>query len=641
MSGIVGIFNRDGRPVDRELFARTLESISHRGPDGNEQWVNVNIALGHQMMWTTPEAHYETQPLLDENKHFCLVMDGRVDNRTEVKKALADAGFPVRKDTDADIMLRAYECWGESFPFRIVGDFAVAIWDARKRQLFCTRDVFGVKPFYYGLHGNSFIFSSEVRSFFADPSFPCEPNEGFVGELLANAITSKEETLYQQMFRLPPAHSMTVDGNGIKKQRYWDFDPKKEVRYRNDAEYAEQFLELFTEVLTQQMRSDRPVGADLSGGLDSSSIVCLARALIKKGTIPENGFQTFSLVYPGLKCDESKFIKDVISKWAVKSSLIEPSQDVSCYEQSVEDSYYCPSAPNFHMMDSMKGLAKERGIRVMLNGIGGDEFLRGTPYYCADLLKRGRIFSLLKQASGYHHIYPQTHPILRFGISPLLRQILPLWGLNILRKTRNRNKDLYKPLNKDFTKRVDLSERLRVSKPNHALSFAQSYMYEVVRDGWFSYRFEIENQDSAMFGIEYRHPLHDRRLAEYLFAIPEEQRWRGTETKFILRQAMRNLLPESVRLRLDKAEFSHVFPQAYLSINAEKIFDSLTISNRGWIDFKESKEMYLEMISSYKEGRPYSIWNIWMIFSIELWARKIFSKREDYLPTKQNRLLVS
>ena len=118
MSGIVGIFNRDGRPVDRELFARTLESISHRGPDGNDQWVNGNIALGHQMMWTTPEAHHETQPLVDENKHFCLVMDGRVDNRVEVKKALADAGFAVRKDTDADIMLRAYECWGEAFPTR-------------------------------------------------------------------------------------------------------------------------------------------------------------------------------------------------------------------------------------------------------------------------------------------------------------------------------------------------------------------------------------------------------------------------------------------------------------------------------------------------------------------------------------------
>ena len=385
MSGIAGIFHRDGRPVDRALFAGTLESLSHRGPDGNDQWVNGNVAFGHQMMWTTPEAHHEKQPLLDESGKLCLVMDGRVDNRSEVKKALADAGFAVRKDTDADIMLRAYECWGESFPFRLVGDFAVAIWDERKRQLFCTRDVFGVKPFYYGINNQSFVFSSEVRSFFADKSFPCEPNEGFAGELLAESVTSKEETLYQHIFRLPPAHSMLIDARGIRKQRYWDLGGAKEVYYQNDDEYAEHFLALFTEVLTQQMRSDRPVGADLSGGLDSSSIVCLAHSLFEKGILSKNGFETFSLVFPDHKeADESKYINDVIDMWGVNANLLNPARDSSSYAKSVEHSKYFPSPPNGHMMDSMKAAAREKGFRVMLTGIGGDEFLT-APFFIAPI----------------------------------------------------------------------------------------------------------------------------------------------------------------------------------------------------------------------------------------------------------------
>ena len=637
MSGIAGIFNRDGRPVDRELFTRTLESLSHRGPDGNDQWVNGNIALGHQMMWTTPEAHHETQPLVDENKHFCLVMDGRVDNRVEVKKALADAGFPVRKDTDADIMLRAYECWGEAFPFRIVGDFAVAIWDARKRHLFCTRDVFGVKPFYYGLHGNSFIFSSEVRSFFADPTFPCEPNEGFVGELLANAITSKEETLYQQMFRLPPAHSMTVDANGIKKQRYWDFDPKKEVRYRNDAEYAEHFLELFTEVLTQHMRSDRPVGADLSGGLDSSSIVCLAHSLFAKGVLPKNGFETFSLIFPSHKvADESKFINDVVEMWDVKANLLTPSDEHSVYAKSAEFSRYFPSPPNGRMMDSMKAAAREKGFRVMLTGIGGDEFLTGTPLYCADLLKRGRFWAAHRQAKAYEEIYSSAKRSLwNYGIRPLLRSLFTEDVLEIVRQIRRRSQNnfAFAPVLPNFVEQINLCERLRSKrKESPFTSFAQNDIYRMLQVGWFPFRFEMEERDDALLNLEYRFPLHDRRMSEFCLALPETQRLRGTQIKFILRQAMRGLLPESIRLRPDKAEFSHVFPPAVL-INGECLANA-SITAQGWVNGVQIKNMYEEMMHLSQAGKPHAVWNVWMVLGIELWLQTILSKKDEILPIR-------
>ncbi len=631
MSGIAGIFNRDGRPVDRELFTRTLESLSHRGPDGNDQWVNGNIALGHQMMWTTPEAHHETQPLVDENKHFCLVMDGRVDNRVEVKKALADAGFAVRKDTDADIMLRAYECWGEAFPFRIVGDFAVAIWDVRKRHLFCTRDVFGVKPFYYGLHGNSFIFSSEVRSFFADPTFPCEPNEGVVGEFLANAITSKEETLYQQMFRIPPAHFLIVDNNGIKKERYWDFDPKKEVRYGNDAEYAEHFLELFTEVLTQHMRSDRPVGADLSGGLDSSAIVCLAHSLFAKGVLPKNGFETFSLMFPDHKeADESKYINDAIKMWDVNANLLAPAYNHSIYAKSVEHSCYFPSPPNGRMMDSMKASAQEKNFRVMLTGIGGDEFLTGSPFHCADLLKQGRFFDANKQAKNYQKIYTSgSSPLLRYGVFEIIRHIIPPNLLQIIRTLRHGKKatTFSIPLTTEFIERIKLRERLR--RFNYATfdSFAQNDINQIIQSGWIPFRFEMEECSTTLFNLEYRFPLHDRRIAEFCLALPEVQRWRGIQTKFILRQAMKNILPESIRQRTNKGDFTFTIPQAFEALDGMCFLDTSSLVNNGWVNSGQLQSMYQEMIELYHAEKGYPILQLWMIFGVELWLRTMFSKQ--------------
>lgn len=631
MSGIAGIFNRDGRPVERELFTRTLESISHRGPDGSDQWVNGNIALGHQMMWTTPEAHHETQPLLDETGQFCLVMDGRVDNRAEVKKALADAGFAVRKDTDADIMLRAYECWGEAFPFRIVGDFAVAIWDARKRQLFCTRDVFGVKPFYYGLHQQSFVFSSEVRSFFADPSFPCEPNEGVVGEFLANNITSKEETLYQQIFRIPPAHFLIVDNHGIKKQRYWDFDPKKEVRYRNDAEYAEHFLELFTEVLTQHMRSDRPVGADLSGGLDSTSIVCLAHSLFKKGVLPKNGFETFSLMFLDHKeADESKYINDAIQMWDVKANLLAPSNDHSVYAKAVEHSCYFPSPPNGRMMDSMKASAQEKGFRAMLTGIGGDEFFNGNSLHCADLLKRGKIFAAINEAEANRHSSSLPLSFMQNGMFPLLKPIIPEAALQFIRLIRHgKLKSLpFAPITPEFVERSKLRERLiNTSRAMPFRNHSQNATYQMMQEGWFSFRFEMEECDSSLFNLEYRFPLHDRRIAEFCLALPGEQRKRGAKTKFILRQAMQTILPESIRQRTDKGDFTFVFPQAFESLNGLCFLDTSNLADNGWVNGSQLQTMYREMMERYYTGKDYPIWQLWMIFGLELWTRSMFSKQ--------------
>src|SRR5215813_10090874 len=309
MSGIVGIYNLDGRPVDSTLLARVNDSTSDRGPDGCGYWIQGSVGLGHRMLHTTPESLREHQPLTDEESNLCLTLDGRVDNRDELRAHLLAEGARLRDDTDAELVLRSYECWAIESPKRIVGDFAYAIWDKRNRQFFCARDPIGNKQFYYHISKTRFLCGSELCQLLVDPCTPRDPNEGMVAEYLAVAITDYEETLYQDIFRLPPGHFLIVRTDGIKKQKYWDIDPGKEITYRCDDEYAEQFFEIVREAVRSRLRSQAPVGAYLSGGVDSTTVVGIIKALKDEGIASAGNVSTFSMIFPSVaSCDESEYV---------------------------------------------------------------------------------------------------------------------------------------------------------------------------------------------------------------------------------------------------------------------------------------------------------------------------------------------
>ena len=324
MSGIVGIYNLDGRPVEQTDLQRMLDSIAHRGPDGSGVWTDGPVGLGHRMLWTTPESLHEKLPLTNKSGDLVITADARIDNRDELIPTLNLNGRPRETIPDSEIILAAYEKWGEKCPEKLLGDFSFAIWDKRRQRIYCARDPLGIKPFYYYIDSRTFLFGSELRPLFEDPTIKQKPNEGMIAEYLAVAITDNEETLYQDIFRLPPAHFMLIRHGEFRKERYWDIDPAKEVRYRTDKEYAEHFLEIFKEAVRCRLRSHRPVGAELSGGVDSSSIVGVARSIYREESLADLGFETFSLVFPGLPCDESGYIQDVVQLWNIKSNAVCP-----------------------------------------------------------------------------------------------------------------------------------------------------------------------------------------------------------------------------------------------------------------------------------------------------------------------------
>jgi asparagine synthase (glutamine-hydrolysing) len=525
-------------------------------------------------------------------------------------------------------VVRAYQCWGQECPRHIIGDFAFALWDGRRRELFCARDVLGIRPFYFHSDGRTFLCASEPHQLFEHGTVPRRPNEGMIAEYLAAAPTSLEETLFKGISRLPPAHCLEVGREGIRQFRYWDIDPAKQISYTNDQEYAEHFFALFEEAVRCRLRSSHRLGSELSGGLDSSSVVSMVGWLREHGSSPDVGFETFSVVFPGLACDEREYIAAVTKRWGFPSNLV-PAQVSAPYFYAEQARRYkdFPDYPSSVMSYPLKTVAGRKGIRVLLSGDGGDQWLDGSCYHYADLLRRLRIGDAIRQARCDARTLSAGRvagPLLHCGVLPLIPQPIK----SVLRR----------PLTPDWVDerwatRTGLSERLRQRASLSApANFAQRDLYRTLTDGWAAHGNETGDRALAALQVEQRHPLDDRRIIEFALALPERQRRRGEERRFILRGAMRGLLPESVRRRVTKADFSHVFTESLTGPETERQFSSLAISDAGWVSGATARSNYQRMMNLYRAGDArYAghVWPIWMIFGIETWYRTVFLARDE------------
>lgn len=638
MSGIVGIYNLDGRPVDAQLLQRMTAAITKRGPDGAGHWVSGPVALGHLMLHTTPEALRERQPLMDETARLCLTLDGRVDNREELRAALLAQRIRLRDETDAELVLRAYECWGIESPQRIIGDFAYAIWDERERQLFCARDALGARPFYYYADDYAFRCGSELQLLFEEPAIQRAPNEGMIGEYLAAAITSREETLFQQVWRLPPAHALVVKPGQLRKLRYWDIDPARRLRYRTDEEYAEHLRQLLKEVVLSRLRSLGPVGVLLSGGVDSSSVVGIAKSLCSEQRPPScAGIETYSLIFPGLACDESDYIDEVVRLWGVKSNRRQPdTSDLSCYSALARRYADFPSYPNGVMSFPLLGLAKEQGLRVMLTGAGSDEAFGGSLLGLADSLRQLKLFSLWRQLcwDSKSSIQSSLAMLRSYGLRPFIpRAVLRATG----RKPAQNASQVASVINPRFAKRIQLADRLR--QPGEEPPFqnlAQADIYRYFTFGWMPHGLELGSRECAWLGIDLRHAFLDRRVFELALALPADQHRRGGLGKFVLRGAMKDYLPEVIRQRRTKAHFTHLTAETLLAAGQRGFFDSLSLEGLGWIDGAQVRTMYQQMVQDYAQANTKYITyvrNLWMIYGVELWFKAVFENHQGLFPS--------
>jgi asparagine synthase (glutamine-hydrolysing) len=626
MSGSVGVLHRDGRPAAAATLEPMLAAAPHRGRDGTTVRVAGPIAMAHQRLTTTIEAVRETQPLADALGRL-LVFDGRID---ECDGTPVRDGWPT---SDAALVLSAWDAWGERCLSGLTGDFAFALWDPGDRVLFCARDPLGVRPFYYAQRPDLFVWGTELAQVLAHPEVDRTPHEEYAAELLAVYVRSEEATLYRGVRRLPPAHALVLDSRGLRTYRYWDVDLARELRYRRDEEYADHFRAIFEAAVRCRLRCNGHIAAHLSGGLDSSSVVLVAADLARRGGATP--IQAVSLVFPRhAEIDETKYIKDVVRAADVPWIGVEaPRFDVAAWHRSVWRRRDFPEFPNAAAFEGIRRVVAERNLRVTLSGEGGD-LLTGSVFHYADLLRSGRLLAAFQRYADVARLEGMgwtSARFLRCGVWP----VLPAAARRAVRRIARRWRSNGVPgwIAAPFAQRTALADRLRPDPvPDRLPSVARYDVLQQYRSGLDTLLSEGTERASAEEGIEDRHPFLDRRLVEFVLALPEEQRWQRGRMKYVLRRALTGLLPEAVVKRSDKADFSRLFTDAIDALGGEAFYNDLVLARMGWLEQDKVVMLYRRMRSRVSKGwSAYSedAWSLWAIAGVEIWVRSITKEGRD------------
>jgi asparagine synthase (glutamine-hydrolysing) len=631
MSGIAVLYQWDGAPADRSTVERMIFVVPYRSVDGSGVWTNGSIAIGHAKLATTPEALAETSPFVDESSGLVLSMEGRVDNRDELIVELNSHDRHVRTGTDAEIVLRAWQRWGADAPAKLIGDFAFALWDPSKRTLFCCRDPLGVKGLYYFGGPGFFLCASELHQLFQDPRVIRRPNEAAVADILVRVPVDREETLFEGIRRLEPAHYLSVSARGVECHRYYDLDASREIVYSSDDEYSGHFLSLFKEVLRSHLRCNKGVASDLSGGLDSASIVCLTEQLLHGGEVQIPGFESFTVRFETGPAAEAEYVEEVLHKYPHRHTYLPPGM-APLGELIAQVAHYLdlPDYPNTACGNYTPLLGNRNNLRVRLSGLGGDEWLGSTYFAYADLLRQFRIVELLRKLrsdrdppAGFAPLPGYAKTIARYGVLPLVPDRFKSALRPLLRPP-----EIHELVLPAFAARTNLMERLstRQALPR-CRSFAQQALYRSYSSGWLPSSLEGDARWTAAFRVEGRYPFLDRRILEFAYAIPDDQRFRPSVSKFVLRNSMRGILPERLRLRSGKAALTELYPMAMIALGGERLFDRLNVVSNGWIDGDVVRRLYRSMDDAFSRGdlsHLENFYELWNVFAIELWFNVVF-----------------
>jgi asparagine synthase (glutamine-hydrolysing) len=569
MSAICGVHHPDQRPVNRFTLEQMAARLVHRGPDGGGIWVEGSVGMGHRMLQTTPESLQECLPLASATGEIVITADARIDNRAELISVLGIAERPPAEVSDSEIILAAYQRWGEACPEKLIGDFAFLLWDGRRQELFGARDPMGVKPFYYyHLPGRLFAVASEIKALFSVAGVPRELNELQVAYHLVGFYLDPSITFYQQIFRLPAAHSVVVGKEELRLQCYWSPDPCRELRLKSDEEYAEAFRDRFVEAVRCRLRSAYPVGSTLSGGLDSSSIACTARDLM--GGVGTPRLDTFSAIFPSLpeteqaKIDERRYIHSVVSMGGLRSHYVcadqmSPLEELDRVLWHEDEAFY---APNLYMHWGLYKAARQQNVRVFLDGVDGDTTVCHGLSRLTELAWSGRWATLGRETTAVsRQLGVSRRRLLKeFCLKPLVIE-----PARLLYRQFHRCDSPLRPeetiIHPHFASRLELAARLR------ALRNEASEWNLTVRQGHratlssplYPYALALADKAAAAWHLEPRYPFFDRRLIEFCLALPSSQKLSQGWTRVILRRAMEGTLPREVQWRTHKANLAPNF----------------------------------------------------------------------------------
>lgn len=591
MCGITGIYKFDSKPVDLRLLNKMASVISHRGPD-DEGYLALSSRTGESSVYggaDTPARVYGSplkycpdspvteaavggynlgfgfrrlsiidlspaghQPMCNDSGDMWIMCNGEVYNYVEIREELLSRGYRFVSASDTEVILKAYEEWGTGCLSRFNGMWAFCIWDGRKKELFCARDRLGVKPFYYYLKNGTFIFSSEIKSILAAGVAAKEDDSLLYDFFIYGLVDHTERTFFKGIHKLPQSHYLVIKENGdINISRYWDFDVSDDILGdHTDEYYASEFKRIFYDAVNIRLRSDVPIGSCLSGGLDSSTIVVVANDLLFSGDKSDASRhqKTFSACYAEARYDERIYIEEVIRATSAERNYVFPA--ASGFRDGVDSLIWHQEEPfgssSIYAQWCVLNRSRKRGVLVLLDGQGGDEQLGGYSkfylLYLVNLMRRKQYSEMLLQS-------------IRYLGSP---QIIGNLILNIHAGGLAR---YFSRKNRIFGIDTLLRESFRRSNGSEGINLTSTRnMGRRIKDDIFKWSLpgllRYEDKNSMAHAVEARLPFLDYRLVEFLASCPLNQKMRDGWTKYVMRSAMKDVLPEKIRLRKSKLGFT-------------------------------------------------------------------------------------
>lgn len=606
MCGIAGQYCLNGTSPDTTLLSAMGSRLAHRGPDGEGLQVCGSTGLVHRRLAIIDLSDEGLQPMTNEDRSLWLVFNGEIYNYLELREELVRSGHRFHSRSDTEVILHAYEEWGHACLSRFNGMWAFALWDERKRQLFCSRDRFGIKPFYYTVAGGSFLFASEIKALLAHPEAGKQPDEQALCTYLAwGVLDHSSKTMFEGIFQLEPAHALVVTAAGPEQPfRYWDVQVNPDVSSRvPDTEAASKLLAILKDATRIHLRSDVAVGTCLSGGIDSSTLTVLINNLVRDEAPASVGERqkTFSAVFSDTRFDESRYIDEIVAFTGVDAHRVEPSP-----EQLWDDIgrlVYFQDEPfgslSIYAQYCVMRLA-QKDVKVVLDGQGADELLAGYLAY------QGTYMGMLARSFRWGTTLRELIGSLRHHggfFRSALRQ------LRERKKRRNLLKCTGEPVNRYGG---DLDRVLHRELTATNLPALLHY----------------EDRNAMAFSIESRVPFLDCRFAEYVAGLPLDQKIRGGVTKHALRAAIKGIVPDAIRCRMDKMGFvtpEEVWMREGLRPFMLEVLSSDSFRTRCYWDAQAVTRDYL----AFLEGRSTYSPEIWRIACAELWLRTFFDQRRN------------
>lgn len=606
---------------DATILKAMNSRLAHRGPDDEGNFVSPEVSLGHRRLSIIDLSKDGHQPMFSADGQLCIVFNGEIFNYIELREELKKCGHVFKTKSDTEVILHAYQTWGEECLHRFNGMWSFAIYDLSKQTLFLSRDRFGVKPLYYSTPGKHLIFASEIKALLAHENLIARRlNERALFDYMCfNAVDFGRETFFEGIFRLEPGHQMTFDlkARELKISQYYHF-AKSNPRSTGSAE---RLRDIFFNSVSLRLRSDVPVGSSLSGGIDSSSIV----STITKRFGSDSKLETFSIVFPGSAVDESSYIDTVLADTKCSFNKAEPT--LEGFFKDLEDFVYYQEEPvrttSMYAHYELMRKVKERNIVVLLEGQGADELFGGyvpwmTFQVMVHYLKRLNLKRVARELFCAARLYGTSIRKLVFGFSQHA-----LLGSSLV-------KNAYFLSNRTVLSPVFF--RLHRSK-----SIVHGFKSPISIKDSLKWRFQLGltallrygDKNSMRFSIENRFPFLDYRLVEYVFSqFSTEDFIENAVTKKLFRESMMGTTANRILERHDKIGFET--PQAawFRSPTFIQFFRALINSP----SFKSrpywQHEKVQALFEAHLRGPSDRSNDLWKIMNVELWSRRFIDHEQ-------------